>query len=348
MAPEQSLTRARKAVLDQVAAGALSPTQGARALGISRSWFYALRQAYERYGEAGIMPKPRPRGRHPKALSPACRDQIVAYAVEHPTEGPRSIAARLRLARFGGWSVSHGAVYNVLRDAGLNRVRARLAAAEALAATEGGPITERALRDLRAQQAAQRTHIGSDDPGEEVFFDTMYIGQLKGVGKLWQYSAVDGASSFGVARVLAGDKSAELAARFLTDDVIPAYRDADISIRQATVDGGPEFKAAFRLACRDHGITRHQLPPRSPNLNAFVERFQGTVLHLHYRNAFRYRFYEAATDVDDDLQAWLRFYNHERPHRGYRTRGRPPAAIHYANRPDRLQAQGWNPHDIIT
>jgi transposase InsO family protein len=277
-----------------------------------------------------------------------CRDQIVAYAIEHPTEGPRTIAARLRLARFGGWRVSHGAVYNVLRDAGLSRARARPAAAEALAATEGGPITERDLRDLRASQAAQVTHIGSDTPGKEVFFDTMYIGRLKGVGKLWQYSAMDGASSFGVARVLAGDKSAQAAARFLTDDVIPADTDAGITIGQATVDGGPEFHAAFRHACHRHGIHRHQLLPRSPNLNAFVERFQGTVLHLHYRNAFRYRFYQAASDVDDDLQARLRFYNYERPHRGYRTRGRPPAAIHYANRPDRLQAQGWNPDDIIT
>lgn len=347
MAPEQSLTRARKAVLDQVAAGVLSPTEGARMLGISRSWFYELRRAYERYGEAGIMPKPRPKGRHPRALSPVLRDQIIAYAVEHPTEGPRTISARLRLERFGGWRVSHGSVYNVLRDAGLSRIRARLAAAEALAAAEGGPITERALRDLRAQQAAQVTHIGSDIPGEEVFFDTMYIGNLKGVGKLWQYSAVDGASSFGVARVVAGDKTAQAAARFLTDDVVPAFTDAGITIRQVTVDGGPEFKAAFRQTCQDLGITRRQLPPRSPDLNAFVERFQGTCLHLHYRTAFRYRFYETADDVDADLQAWLRFYNYERPHRGYRTRGRPPAAIHYANQPHRLAEKGWNPNDII-
>jgi transposase InsO family protein len=280
-------------------------------------------------------------------LSPVCRDQIIAYAIEHPTEGPRTIQARLRLARFGGWRISHGSVYNVLRHAGLGRTRARLAAAEALAAAEGGPITERALRDIRAAQAAQVTHIGSETPGEEVFFDTMYVGHLKGVGKLWQYSAVDGASSFGVARVRAGDKTAAQAARFLTDDVVPAFTDAGIELQQATVDGGPEFMADFRHACRDHGITRRQLPPRSPDLNAFVERFQGTVLHLHYRTAFRYRFYESADDVDDDLQAWLRLYNYQRPHRGYRTRGRVPAAIHYANQPERLRQKGWDPHDIL-
>lgn len=344
MAPAESLARARKAVLDAVARGEMTALAGAAALGISKSRFYELRHAYERYGEAGILPKPRPVGRHPRSLSPVLVDQILAYAVEHPTEGPRTIAARLRLARFGGWVVSHGSVYNVLRRAGLSRVRARLAAAEALAAAEGGPITERALRDLRAAPS-QVTHLGSDIPGEQVFFDTMYIGNLKGVGKLWQYSAVDGACSFAVARVVAGEKTAATAARFLDHDVLPVYRELHVGLFEAVVDGGPEFQGEFRAACARQGITRHQLPPRSPDLNAFVERFQGSCLHLHYRNAFRYRFYETAHDVDADLQAWLRFYNYERPHRGYRLRGRTPASLLYTHRPDLLAAKGWNPHE---
>jgi hypothetical protein len=36
-------------------------------------------------------------------------------------------------------------------------------------------------------------------PGEQVFLDTIFVGRLKGVGKIWQYSAVDGARSFGFA-----------------------------------------------------------------------------------------------------------------------------------------------------
>nr|MBA3727871.1 hypothetical protein [Actinomycetota bacterium] len=38
------------------------------------------------------------------------------------------------------------------------------------------------------------------------------------------------------------------------------------------------------------------------------------------------RFYTSAADIDADLAAWLRFYNFERPHRGYRTKGRRPMA----------------------
>jgi transposase InsO family protein len=292
------------------------------------------------------MPKPRP-PRPDRQLPAPLRDQIIAYAIEHPTVGPRTIASALALPRFGSWQVSHSGVYNVVRRARLNRRQARLAAAESLAAAEGGPITERALRDLRSIERAS-VHIGSDTRGEQVFFDTMYVGNLKGVGKIWQYSAVDGACSFAFARAFDGEKSAAAAAAFLTQDVAPVYDEAGIPLREVVVDGGPEFKREFTAACRTLRISRHQLPARSPNLNAFAERFQGTVLHLHYRSAFRYRFYTDAADIDADLQGFVRFYNFERPHRGYRTKGRRPAEIFYADRPDLLELKGWDPDELFT
>jgi hypothetical protein len=76
------------------------------------------------------------------------------------------------------------------------------------------------LRELRAREVTHR-HIGSDVVGERVFFDTMHVGRLKGVGKVWQYSAVDGDCSFGFAKVGAGEKAARAAAAFLEHDVVP-------------------------------------------------------------------------------------------------------------------------------
>jgi hypothetical protein len=140
--------------------------------------------------------------------------------------------------------VSHGDVYNVLRRAGLHRRSARLAAAEALAAEEGGPVTERVLRDLRSREVAHR-HIGSNGVGDQVSLDTMYVGKLTGVGKIWQYSAVDGACSFGFATARAGEKSAREAAAFLKHHVLPTYREAGIALREVVVDGGPEFRGEF-------------------------------------------------------------------------------------------------------
>lgn len=148
----------------------------------------------------------------------------------------------------------------MLRRAGLERRSARLAAAEALAASEGGPITERVLRELRAVEVTHR-HIGSDVFGEQVFLDTMYVGKLKGVGKIWQYSALFGACSMGFAHVRAGEKSAKASARFLEHHVLPVYREAGITLVEVVVDGGPEFKGEFARTCRRLGISCPPAPP---------------------------------------------------------------------------------------
>jgi transposase InsO family protein len=340
MAPADSLARLRKTLIDRAERKEATVTQLCRQAGISRSRFYELRARYRQYGEAGLRPKPRPTERPSRQLPEPLVDAIVAYAVEHPTHGQRTIADALARERFGGWRVSHGGVANVLRRAGLGRRLARLAAAESLAAAEGGPLTERVLREVRAIERAATVHIGSDVPGEELFFDTFYVGHLKGVGKVWQLSAVDGASSFGIARVVAGPKTAVVMARFLLEDVLPAVRRAGLRLVTATTDNGPEFARRFGAACALAGVTQHRIPPRSPNLNAFVERFQGTVLHLHYRVAFRYRYYTSIVTIDADLQAWLRFYNFERPHRGYRTRGRTPGSIFFSGQPEYLSQMG--------
>lgn len=57
--------------------------EASRQLGVSQSRLYELKDRYERYGEARLFPKRRPSAVHPARLSPALRDQVIAYAVEH-------------------------------------------------------------------------------------------------------------------------------------------------------------------------------------------------------------------------------------------------------------------------
>ena len=181
MAPAESLARLRKHVLDRVTRGGVTVATACREAGISRGRYYQLRRRYLAYGEAGLRPKPHP-ARPSRQLCLPLVDAIVSYAIMHPTEGERSIAQALALSRYGAWRVSHGGVRNALRRAGLGRRLARLAAAEALSAAEGGPLTERALREIRAIERPRVMHIGSDIVGAELFADTMSVGKLKGVG----------------------------------------------------------------------------------------------------------------------------------------------------------------------
>ena len=107
MAPADSLARLRKTLMDRAERKEAPVTQLCAEAGISRSRFYELRARYRAYGEAGLRPKPRPAERPSRQLPEPLVDAIVAYAVEHPTHGQRTIADALARERFGGWRVSH-------------------------------------------------------------------------------------------------------------------------------------------------------------------------------------------------------------------------------------------------
>jgi transposase len=102
----------------------------AREFGVSRSWLYELRKRYERHGDAGLELRAGPERRDPRRLAPEIESAIVAYAIEHPSAGPRRIAASLQLEPGGGLRVSHGAVSKVLARHGLSQRAERIAAHE--------------------------------------------------------------------------------------------------------------------------------------------------------------------------------------------------------------------------
>jgi transposase InsO family protein len=55
-----------------------------------------------------------------------------------------------------------------------------------------------------------------------------------------------------------------------------------------------------------------------------LRRCAGTVLEEFFRPTMRSRLYQSVEALQADLDAWLRHYNHERPHLGCRNQGRRP------------------------
>ena len=80
----------------------------------------------------------------------------------------------------------------------------------------------------------------------------------------------------------------------------------------------------YELYLARNEIEHRKTRVRTPRTNGFVERFNRTVLDEFFRPAFRKKFYESVQQLQPDLDEWLRHYNLERPHRGYRNRGKPP------------------------
>jgi transposase InsO family protein len=297
-----------------------------REVGVSRSLFYRLRKRFDRYGDDGLHPR-RHAGRpgRPPQLDVHHERLVVAEALAWPTWGPQRVSDQLARR---GVTVAASTVYRALRRVKLGTRRERLLVLERHSAARAGLLTERTRRAIeKARPMPSDRHVEASRPGELVCFDCFYVGNLKGVGKVWQITACDAASSYGLAKIFVGDPSAVVAARFLCEQVVPAFRRAGWSVRRVLTDGGSEFKAEFTQACRDLGIRHTRTKPRHAWTNGFVERLQGTILHEHWRVEFRRRYFTRIGQLEASIQSYLRFYNHERTHRGYRTRGRTPAEI---------------------
>jgi transposase InsO family protein len=293
--------------------------------GISRTLFYRWQNKLTLYGVDGLHPR-RQRGRpgpRPE-LAPHAERQILALAIAQATWGCRRLASYL--ARWWRLSLAPSTVQRLLHRHGLGTRRERLLVLEHHSAHQAGLLTERTRRALWRRRHGTTRHVMADEPGELVCLDTFYIGNLKGVGKVWQITACDAASSYGVAAILPALTS-EAAAAFLRDTLMPLFRRAGWPIRRVLTDGGPEFKRAFDEACDALGIRHTRTKPRHAWTNGFVERLQQTILHEHWRVIFRRHYFTSRAVLQRTLQQFMRFYNLERPHHGYRTRGRTPASI---------------------
>jgi transposase InsO family protein len=301
-----------------------SVTQACRQQGVSRTLFYRLRRRLLRYGEVGLWPRPSRSIRWARQSAPQLEHAVLAYALAWPTHGPQRIADELGRAIYGGWKLSASCAYAILKRYGLQTRWERLIRLEHKALTDG-LLTERTRRKLAAA-LREGNHIEAKQGGDAVCLDTFYVGKLKGVGKVWQYTACDAASSFAVA-TLSLEHDAKMAARFLAKKVLPAFQQAGHRLKAVITDGGPEFKGAFETTCERLGVEHRRIRPRHPWTNGFVERLQGTILNELWRCAFRRTYYRSLVPMEEDLQEYLRFYNFQRTHRGYRLKGRVPAQL---------------------
>jgi hypothetical protein len=86
--------------------------------------------------------------------------------------------------------------------------------------------------------------VQAERPGEFVCIDTFSIGNLTGVGELWQLTACDGASPYAMAKVEPANTAQE-AVSSLRDVVAVAVKEAGWRLWFVLTNAGSEFKAQF-------------------------------------------------------------------------------------------------------
>jgi transposase InsO family protein len=296
-----------------------------REAGISRTLFYRWRQRLQRYGVDGVHPRRRRARPGPRPqLAPGVERRLLAVAIAEATWGAARLAAYAQ--RLWRLRVAPSTVQRLLRRHGLATRRQRLLVLEHHSARQAGLLTERTRQVLWRLRHGRTRHVEAERPGELLCMDTFYIGKLKGVGKVWQITACDAATSYGIARILPA-LSPRATAAFLREVLVPALQRAGWPVQRVLTDRGNEFKADFAATCEALGIRQTRIQTRHAWTNGFAERLQQTILTEHWRVVFRRHYFTTRAALEHSLRAFLRFYNFDRPHHGYRVRGRTPATL---------------------
>ena len=83
-------------------------------------------------------------------------------------------------------------------------------------------------------------------------------------------------------------------------------------VRYVILDRDPLYTDAFRNLLRQAGVNVVRLPPRSPNLNAYAERFVRTIKETCLDRMIFF----GESPLRRAINEFLEYYHHERNHQG--------------------------------
>ena len=290
--------------------------EAARIFGVSRQTLHGWIGLASRYGLSALVPKPRRRPTQPNQMAAHEIEAILAEAIARPTLGAGRLLEHLAER---GIHRSKSGVQKVLNRHGLGTRATRVAALAALTAATSGVIS----RDVEPHGFCHYAAAAGDLVG----LDAFYVGRLKGIGPVWQLTAVDTHTRWAIAELYIGKLTATHTIDFL-DLVIERLAEVEVELTGVVTDNGPQFIAKiFTEHLAALGVEHTRTPPRSPDHNAVCERLQGTVLQEFYRPTFHRGHVADIPLLNRQLQGWLERYNRRRPNRGAYMHGRTPLQV---------------------
>src|ERR1700742_3134376 len=201
-------------------------------------------------------------------------------ALDYPAFGQSRACNELRkLSIF----ISPGGVRSVWQRHDLEVFDKRLKALEARVAQEGLILTEAQLMAMERKKERRESvgEIETEHPGYLGSQDTYYVGNIKGVGRIYQQTFIDTYTRVAFAK-LYETKHAITSADVLNDRVLPFFEEYQIPLLRVLTDRGTEYKGKpehheYELYLAIEGIDHSKTQVRHPQTNGICERLHRTM-----------------------------------------------------------------------